>query len=58
MKDLQQVYEAILGKKLRRTTFQRKMMSLDILKRHGKFYSGSAIKRRICIVLKSDLPID
>ncbi|HEX5154262.1 MAG TPA: NUDIX domain-containing protein [Parafilimonas sp.] len=44
MKDLQQVYEAILGKKLRRTTFQRKMLNLDILKRHGKFYSGSANK--------------
>jgi len=44
MKDLQQVYEAILDKKLRRTTFQRKMLSLDILKRHEKFYSGSANK--------------
>lgn len=44
MKDLQQVYEAILGTKLRRTTFQRKILSLNILKRHGKYYSGSANK--------------
>ena len=44
MKDLQQVYEAILGTKIRRTTFQRKMLSLNILKRHEKFYSGSANK--------------
>ncbi len=44
MKDLQQAYEAILGKKLRRTTFQRKMLGMDILKRHEKYYSGSANK--------------
>ena len=44
MKDLQQVYEAILGEKLRRTTFQRKMLGLNILKRHGKYFSGSANK--------------
>lgn len=44
MKDLQQVYEAILGVKLRRTTFQRKMLSSDILIRHEKKYSGRAHK--------------
>ena len=44
MKELQQVYEAILGKKLRRTTFQRKMLSLNILERHEKRYSGKAHK--------------
>lgn len=44
MKELQKVYEAILGKKLRRTTFQRKMLSLGILKRHEKLYSGKAHK--------------
>ena len=44
MKELQQVYEAILGEKLRRTTFQRKMLSLGILKRHDKQYSGKAHK--------------
>lgn len=44
MKDLQQVYEAIMGEKIRRTSFQRKMLSLDILKRHEKQYSGKAHK--------------
>jgi 8-oxo-dGTP diphosphatase len=44
MKELQQVYEAIMGEKLRRTTFQRKMLSLSILKRHEKQYSGKAHK--------------
>ncbi len=44
MKELQKVYEAILGEKLRRTTFQRKMLSLDILQRHEKRYSGKAHK--------------
>ena len=44
MKELQLVYESILGKELRRTTFQRKMLSLDILERHEKRYSGKAHK--------------
>jgi 8-oxo-dGTP diphosphatase len=44
MKELQQVYEAILGTKLRRTTFQRKMLAADVLKRHEKRYSGKAHK--------------
>lgn len=44
MKELQAVYEAILGKAIRRTTFQRKMLSLGILRRHGKHFSGSANK--------------
>lgn len=44
MNELQKVYEVILGKKLRRTTFQRKMLSLNILQRHGKRYSGKAHK--------------
>jgi len=44
MKELQQVYEAVLGEKLRRTTFQRKMLSLDILERHEKLFSGKAHK--------------
>lgn len=44
MKELQQVYEAVLGQKLRRTSFQRKMLSLGILKRHEKQYSGKAHK--------------
>lgn len=44
MKDLQQVYESIVGEKLRRSTFQRKMLSLGILKRLEKQYSGKAHK--------------
>ncbi|MEO7992322.1 MAG: NUDIX domain-containing protein [Chryseolinea sp.] len=44
MKELQQVYEAILGTKLRRTTFQRTMLASDILVRHEKQYSGGAHK--------------
>jgi len=44
MNELQKVYEAILGEKLRRTTFQRKMLGLGILERHEKQYSGKAHK--------------
>ncbi len=42
--ELQKVYEAILGEKIRRTTFQRKMLGMGILKRHEKQYSGKAHK--------------
>ena len=44
MNELQKVYEAILGDKLRRTTFQRKILSLGILKRHEKQFLGKAHK--------------
>jgi len=44
MKQLKEVYEAILGEKLRRTTFQRKMLSMDILERHEKLFQGTAHK--------------
>ncbi|SEG36827.1 NUDIX hydrolase [Algoriphagus boritolerans] len=44
MNELQAVYEAILGEKLRRTSFQRKMLSLDILDRHEKLYTGKSHK--------------
>lgn len=44
MKDLQLVYEAILGEDLNRANFQRKMLSLDILERHDKLYSGGSHK--------------
>lgn len=44
MNELQRVYEAILGEKLHRGAFQRKMLSLGILKRHDKQYSGAAHK--------------
>jgi ADP-ribose pyrophosphatase YjhB (NUDIX family) len=44
MRELQDVYEAILGEQLRRTSFQRKILGLDLLKRHEKHYSGKAHK--------------
>ncbi|WP_437369801.1 NUDIX hydrolase [Maribacter litoralis] len=44
MKQLQQVFEAILDQKLRRTSFQRKMLSMDILERHEKLFEGKAHK--------------
>ncbi|MEA1786015.1 NUDIX domain-containing protein [Arenibacter sp. GZD96] len=44
MKELQQVYEAVLGEKLRRTAFQRKMLGMDILERHEKLFMGTAHK--------------
>ncbi|WP_405384238.1 NUDIX hydrolase [Maribacter sp. LLG6340-A2] len=44
MKQLQSVFEAILDQKLRRTTFQRKMLSMDILERHEKLFQGKAHK--------------
>ena len=44
MKELQQAYEAILGTKMRRTTFQRKMLSTELLIRHKKRFSGKAHK--------------
>ncbi|MDX1909479.1 MAG: NUDIX domain-containing protein [Bacteroidia bacterium] len=44
MKELQQVYEAVLGYPLRRTTFQRKMLALGILQRHEKRFTGKAHK--------------
>ncbi len=44
MNDLQKVYEVILGEKLHRGAFQRKMLSLGILERQAKKYSGGAHK--------------
>jgi 8-oxo-dGTP diphosphatase len=44
MADLQKLYETILGEKLRRSSFQRKMLGLDILERLEKQYSGGAHK--------------
>ncbi|MEN2283143.1 NUDIX domain-containing protein [Algoriphagus sp. SE2] len=44
MKDLQQVYEAILGEPQNRANFQRKMLGLGILQRHDKLYTGGSHK--------------
>lgn len=42
--NFQAVYEAILGEKLRRTSFQRKLLSMDILDRHEKLFTGKSHK--------------
>ena len=44
MNDLQKLYETILGKKLLRSAFQRKMLSLGILERISKKFTGGAHK--------------
>lgn len=44
MKELRKVHEAVLGEPIRRTTFQRKMLSLGILERHEKRFNGKAHK--------------
>lgn len=44
MSELQAIYETILGKKLVRTNFQRKILSLNIVDRIDKKFSGGAHK--------------
>jgi len=44
MAELQKLYETILGQKLRRSGFQRKMLGMGILERLEKQYSGGAHK--------------
>ncbi|MDX2285045.1 MAG: NUDIX domain-containing protein [Bacteroidia bacterium] len=44
MNELQHLYEIVLGKKLLRANFQRKMLSLEILERVEKKYTGQAHK--------------
>jgi ADP-ribose pyrophosphatase YjhB (NUDIX family) len=44
IKELQLIYETILGKKLDRANFQRKILSYGILDRQEKQYSGGAHK--------------
>lgn len=44
MKQLQMVYEVILGEELRRTTFQRRILGMNILDRHEKLFQGKAHK--------------
>jgi 8-oxo-dGTP diphosphatase len=44
MGELQKLYETILGKKLLRSAFQRKMLSLDIMERVAKKWTGGAHK--------------
>lgn len=42
--ELQKVYEAILGERLHRGTFQRKILGLGLLQRHEKQFLGKAHK--------------
>lgn len=44
MKSLQSIYETILGRKLERSNFNRKMLSLGILEKKEKLYTGGAHK--------------
>jgi hypothetical protein len=44
MGELQVLYETILNEKFRRTSFQRKMLNLDILKKVDKKWTGAAHK--------------
>jgi 8-oxo-dGTP diphosphatase len=44
MKELQKLYETVLDKPFRRDNFQRKMLSLGILERLEKKYTGAANK--------------
>lgn len=44
MKSLQSIYETILDRKLDRANFNRKMLSLGILEKREKLYSGGAHK--------------
>jgi hypothetical protein len=53
MKDLQSLYETILGQKFRRNNFQRKILSLNILDRLEKLYDGSANKAPYLYKFKS-----
>lgn len=44
MQELQSLYETIMGKKMLRANFQRKMLNLGVLKRVEKKFSGRAHK--------------
>lgn len=53
MSEIQTVYETILGKKIVRTNFQRKILSLEILDRIEKKFTGGAHKAPYIYRLKS-----
>jgi ADP-ribose pyrophosphatase YjhB (NUDIX family) len=58
MNELQKVYEAILGQKIRRTTFQRRMLSVDVLVRHEKLFLGKAHKAPFLYSFKKSMMDD
>lgn len=53
MGELQKVYEAILGEKLHRGAFQRKILNQNILHRHEKQFTGKAHKAPFLYSFKS-----
>lgn len=53
MGELQRLYEAVYGHPFTRTNFQRRMLSLGILERLGKKYSGGAHKAPYLYRVKS-----
>lgn len=55
MKELQTVYELILGQQIRRTTFQRSMLAKGILNRHEKQFSGKSHKAPFLYSFKKEM---
>ncbi|CAN5586848.1 NUDIX domain-containing protein [soil metagenome] len=55
LKSLQTVYETILGRKLDRSNFNRKLLSYGILERKEKHYSGAAHKAPFLYSFKEDM---
>jgi ADP-ribose pyrophosphatase YjhB (NUDIX family) len=56
MKELQQVYESILGEQQNRANFQRKMLGLGILERHEKLFLGGSHKAPFLYSFKKSDP--
>ena len=55
MKELQSLYETILGEKLRRNNFQEKMLNMNILERLEKQFTGKAHKAPYLYRYKKDV---
>lgn len=56
MAELQQLYETILGEKLHRTGFHRRMMSSGLLERIGKKHTGKAHRAPFLYSFKPTTP--
>ncbi|GAB4031773.1 NUDIX hydrolase [Spirosoma jeollabukense] len=55
LKSLQTIYETILGRKLERSNFNRKLLSYGILERKEKQYTGGAHKAPFLYSFKEDM---
>jgi 8-oxo-dGTP diphosphatase len=55
MKELQHLYETILGEKLRRNNFQEKMLNMNVLERLEKQFTGKAHKAPYLYRYKKDV---